>query len=324
LQTDGGLKTGLDVIKAAILGADSFGFGTAPMIALGCKYLRICHLNNCATGVATQNELLRKKSLHRPAEMVVNFFRLVAEETREWLASSACARWKSSIGRTDLLDILEGETAKQRHLDLTPLLGSDHIGRQATVLPGRPRPTVRQRPAAEKMVSGRFADQRPLSGGEFSYARISNYRPQPSAHACPARIARKHGNQGMATRRSPALHGHRGQSFGVWNAGGLHMYLEGDANDYVGKGMAGGKLVLRPPRGAFATQDRCRSSATPALYGATGGELFAAGRRRALRGAQLRCRIAVIEGAGDHCCEYMTGGGVCQLRSVLGSTRTGP
>src|SRR5574343_210286 len=127
VQTDGGLKTGLDVIKAAILGAESFGFGTAPMIALGCKYLRICHLNNCATGVATQNDQLRKDHFIGTVDMVINYFTYVAEDTREWLAKLGVRSLAELIGRTDLLEVLPGETAKQGNLDLSPLLGSDYI-----------------------------------------------------------------------------------------------------------------------------------------------------------------------------------------------------
>jgi hypothetical protein len=186
VQTDGGLKTGLDVIKAAILGADSFGFGTAPMIALGCKYLRICHLNNCATGVATQNEKLRKDHFIGTAEMVVNFFRYVAEETREWLAPLGVRSLEELIGRTDLLDILEGQTAKQRHLDLTPLLGSDHIPAASHNSAGGPQPTVRQRPAGREDGRAAASSINDASGGEFSLD-ICNCRPQPSAHACPAK-----------------------------------------------------------------------------------------------------------------------------------------
>ncbi|MBE1188254.1 alpha-hydroxy-acid oxidizing protein, partial [Escherichia coli] len=125
VQTDGGLKTGLDVIKAVILGAESFGFGTAPMIALGCKYLRICHLNNCATGVATQNDKLRKDHFIGTTAMVINFFTFIATETREWLARLGVRSLGELIGRTDLLEILPGETAKQQNLDLAPLLGSE-------------------------------------------------------------------------------------------------------------------------------------------------------------------------------------------------------
>jgi hypothetical protein len=124
VQTDGGLKTGLDVIKAAILGAESFGFGSTPMIALGCKYLRICHLNNCATGVATQQDHLRQEHYIGEPEMLINFFKFIAEETREWLAALGVASLKDLIGRVDLLEVLPGETEKHAHLDLSALLTS--------------------------------------------------------------------------------------------------------------------------------------------------------------------------------------------------------
>ncbi len=129
LQTDGGLKTGLDVIKAAILGAESFGFGTGPMIALGCKYLRICHLNNCATGVATQDDNLRKEHFIGLPEMVMNYFRFIARETREWLAVLGVRSMAELIGRTDLLEIVEGETARQRRLDLSPILSDGGVAK---------------------------------------------------------------------------------------------------------------------------------------------------------------------------------------------------
>ena len=131
LQTDGGLKTGLDVVKAAMLGAESFGFGTAPMVALGCKYLRICHLNNCATGVATQNNVLRSEYFVGLPEMVINFFRFVAEEVRQLMADLGVAKFEDLIGRTDLLELKEGETVRQSRLDLTPILSTDGLAKDA-------------------------------------------------------------------------------------------------------------------------------------------------------------------------------------------------
>ncbi|MDZ4301417.1 MAG: glutamate synthase large subunit, partial [Pseudomonas sp.] len=316
VQTDGGLKTGLDVIKAAILGAESFGFGTAPMIALGCKYLRICHLNNCATGVATQNDKLRKDHFIGTVEMVMNFFTYVAEETREWLAKLGVRSLEELIGRTDLLEMLPGETAKQGHLDLTPLLGSDHIpaDKPQFCLVDR-NPPFDEGLLAEKMVELVKPAIEAASGAEIDL-EICNCDRSIGARVS-GEIARKHGNQGMA--KAPItfrFKGTAGQSFGVWNAGGLNLYLEGDANDYVGKGMTGGKLVITPPKGSpFKTQDSAIIGNT-CLYGATGGKLFAAGtagERFAVRNSGAH---TVVEGTGDHCCEYMTGGFVC----VLGKT----
>lgn len=316
VQTDGGLKTGLDVIKAAILGAESFGFGTAPMVALGCKYLRICHLNNCATGVATQNDKLRKDHFIGTVEMVMNFFTYVAEETREWLAKLGVRSLEELIGRTDLLEVLPGETAKQGNLDLSPLLASAHIPADKPQFCQVPKnPPFDEGLLAEKMVDMAKDAIAGKTGGEFEL-NIGNCDRSIGARIS-GEIARVHGNQGM--NDAPItfrFKGTAGQSFGVWNAGGLNLRLEGDANDYVGKGMTGGKIVITPPAGSpFATEDSAIIGNT-CLYGATGGKLFAtgtAGERFAVRNSGAH---AVVEGTGDHCCEYMTGGFVC----VLGKT----
>jgi glutamate synthase (NADPH/NADH) large chain len=316
VQTDGGLKTGLDVVKAAILGAESFGFGTAPMIALGCKYLRICHLNNCATGVATQNDKLRKDHFIGTVDMVVNFFSFVAEETREWLAKLGVRSLQELIGRTDLLEMLPGDTSKQNHLDLTPLLGSDHIPADKPQFCEVDRnPPFDQGLLAEEMVKLARAAIDAKRGGEFQLD-ICNCDRSIGARVS-GEIARVHGNQGM--KDAPItfrFKGTAGQSFGVWNAGGLHLYLEGDANDYVGKGMTGGKLVITQPKSSVFESQHSAIVGNTCLYGATGGKLFAsgtAGERFAVRNSGAH---AVVEGTGDHCCEYMTGGFVC----VLGKT----
>ncbi|WEL55262.1 glutamate synthase large subunit [Pseudomonas kermanshahensis] len=316
VQTDGGLKTGLDVIKAAILGAESFGFGTAPMIALGCKYLRICHLNNCATGVATQNDKLRKDHYIGTVDMVINFFTFVAEETREWLAKLGVRSLGELIGRTDLLDILPGDTERQQYLDLSPLLGSSHIpADKPQFCEVDKNPPFDKGELAEKMVEMAMPAIRDQAGGEFSLD-ICNCDRSIGARIS-GEIARLHGNQGMAAAPITfRFKGTAGQSFGVWNAGGLNLHLEGDANDYVGKGMTGGKVTIVPPAGSpFETQHSAIVGNT-CLYGATGGKLFAAGtagERFAVRNSGAH---AVVEGTGDHCCEYMTGGFVC----VLGKT----
>ncbi|WP_459207076.1 glutamate synthase large subunit [Pseudomonas sp. MLB6B] len=316
VQTDGGLKTGLDVIKAAILGAESFGFGTAPMIALGCKYLRICHLNNCATGVATQNEKLRKDHYIGTVDMVINFFTFVAEETREWLAKLGVRSLGELIGRTDLLDVLPGDTERQQYLDLAPLLGSPHIPADKPQFCEVDRnPPFDKGELAERMVDMALPAIRDQAGGEFALD-ICNCDRSIGARVS-GEIAKLYGNQGMAAKPVTfRFKGTAGQSFGVWNAGGLHMRLEGDANDYVGKGMTGGKLTIVPPAGSpFETQHSAIVGNT-CLYGATGGKLFAAGtagERFAVRNSGAH---TVVEGTGDHCCEYMTGGFVC----VLGKT----
>src|SRR5688572_19489644 len=230
LQTDGGLKTGLDVVKAAIIGAESFGFGTAPMVALGCKYLRICHLNNCATGVATQHNVLRSRYFIGLPDMVINYFRFVAEEVREILASLVVKSIEELIGRTDLLDILEGQTAKQKKLDLSPLLSTAGMAAESPQFCVSPSNAPFDKgELAETMVRDMKAAIEGKKGGEFKYdVRNSN---RSIGARISGEIARKWGNYGMED--SPLivrLTGNVGQSFGVWNAGGLHMYLEGDAN----------------------------------------------------------------------------------------------
>ncbi|UZE95632.1 glutamate synthase large subunit [Alkalimarinus alittae] len=316
LQTDGGLKTGLDVIKGAILGAESFGFGTMPMVALGCKYLRICHLNNCATGVATQNESLRDKHFIGTVEMVMNFFKFVAEETREWMAKLGVSTLEELIGRTELLEVLPGNTKKQQNLDLSPMLFNDHVPADKPQMCQVERNEPFDKALlAEKMVADMGEAIKARSGGEFTYS-VTNCDRSIGARLS-GEIAKLHGNQGMSDAPIKLnLSGTAGQSFGVWNAGGLHMHLEGDANDYVGKGMTGGKLVIRPPQcSTFKTQNTAIAGNT-CLYGATGGKLFAAGtagERFAVRNSGAH---AVVEGVGDHCCEYMTGG----LITILGET----
>ncbi len=316
LQADGGLKTGLDVIKAAILGAESFGFGTAPMVALGCKYLRICHLNNCATGVATQNQALRDDHFNGTVDMVVNFFTFIATEVREWLARLGVRSIEELIGRTDLLRDLPGTTEKQAGLDLSPILYKDEAfaGQPESCKVSSNDPFDKGE-TAESMVAATLPAIEAQKGGEFSFD-VTNCDRSIGARLS-GEIAKRYGNTGMESDPIVLrLKGTAGQSFGVWNAGGLHMYLEGDSNDYVGKGMAGGKLVINPPPDSEYKSNETSIIGNTCLYGATGGRLFAAGvagERFAVRNSGAH---AVVEGAGDHCCEYMTGGNV----TVLGPT----
>ena len=315
VQTDGGLKTGLDVVKAAILGAESFGFGTAPMVALGCKYLRICHLNNCATGVATQNKVLRLKHFIGLPEMVMNYFRFVAEETREWLALLGVRSLQELIGRTDLLGMAEGRTDKQRHLDLSPILSASGMILPTAQFCTGPNPPFDRAELAEQMVRDALPAIEAKSGGEFRY-EVNNTTRSIGARLS-GEIARRHGNLGMEGHPiTLKLTGTAGQSLGVWNAGGLHIELVGDANDYVGKGMAGGRIVVKPPKGVrFKTQDTAIIGNT-CLYGATGGTLYAAGTAGERFGVRNSGATAVVEGCGDHGGEYMTGGVLLVLGKV--------
>ena len=316
VQTDGGLKTGLDVVKAAILGAESFGFGTTPMIAVGCKYLRICHLNNCPTGVATQKSELRDEHFIGEAEMLINFFRFVAQETREWLAALGVRSMEELVGRTDLLSVMSGTTNKQQHLNLAPLLftHSKADGKPQTCQVERNEPFDKGL-LAEQMVIDMMDTIKSAKGGDFSY-RIGNCDRSIGARIS-GEIAALHGNNGMASAPiNLHLTGTAGQSLGVWNAGGLNIKLEGDANDYVGKGMAGGEIVIYPPKGSTFASQQTAIIGNTCLYGATSGHLYAAGtagERFAVRNSGC---FAVVEGTGDHCCEYMTGGVV----TVLGKT----
>ncbi|MCZ4308670.1 glutamate synthase large subunit [Vibrio atlanticus] len=315
LQVDGGLKTGLDVIKGAILGAESFGFGTAPMVAMGCKFLRICHLNNCATGVATQDETLRREYFKGLPDMVVNYFTGLADEVRQYLAELGVEKLTDLIGRTDLLEAVQGLTAKQSKLDLSSIL-------EAPVSPeGHPLFwTEPNAPFDKAQLNQQILDdaidaiekRQPTS----LYYNVINTDRSIGARISGA-IAKRYGNQGMSG--SPIklyLDGTAGQSFAVWNAGGVELYLTGDANDYVGKGMAGGKVVIKPHQGTAFTCNEATIIGNTCLYGATGGKLFAAGTAGERFGVRNSGTVAVIEGAGDNACEYMTGG----IVAILGAT----
>ncbi|MFO8156042.1 MAG: glutamate synthase large subunit [Pseudomonadota bacterium] len=316
VQTDGGLKTGLDVIKAAILGAESFGFGTGPMVAMGCKYLRICHLNNCATGVATQDNVLRMDHFIGKVDMVVNYFRFVAEEVREHMARLGVRSLDELIGRTDLLERREPLTRRQGNLDLDMFLSDGGVPAD------KPRHCRFERnepfdrgELAERMVGDILPAIEAKSGGEFHYS-VRNTDRSIGARLS-GEIAVRHGDHGMADNPvTLRLTGTAGQSFGVWNAGGLNMVLEGDANDYVGKGMAGGQLVVHPPQVSSFVSHETAIIGNTCLYGATGGRLYAAGTAGERFAVRNSGAITVVEGTGDHACEYMTGGVV----AVLGRT----
>ncbi len=318
VQADGGMKTGLDVIKAALLGAESFGFGTAPMIALGCKYLRICHLNNCATGIATQDDKLRANHFTGLPERVENFFRGLAEEVRGYLAQLGARSIEEIVGRTDLLQQTEGTLPVHRLLDLSPLLAHEGLasGGHCGVRAPQPAPTGLAA-QLEHDLADAIAHKRGSEAFDAPLRYVIRNTDRSIGARLSGRIARAHGNHGM--HDAPiALHfeGSAGQSFGAFLAGGLQLELEGEANDYVGKGMADGRIVIRPPRNARYVAHESTILGNTCLYGATGGELYAAGRAGERFAVRNSGALAVVEGAGDHCCEYMTGGVV----AVLGRT----
>ncbi len=316
VQTDGGLKTGLDVVKAGILGAESFGFGTGPMVALGCKYLRICHLNNCATGVATQDQKLRDDHFIGLPEMVMNYFKFIAQEVREIMAAMGVKKFDDLVGRTELLKVIDGITAKQNRLDLSPLLAQPKAGEHTRLFCSQ----TTNAPVDKGELNAQMlkdAQDAVVNSKSINLKYAVRNTDRSVGALLSGEIAKHHGNHDFEdTPIKVELTGTVGQSFGVWNAGGLHMHLVGDANDYVGKGMTGGKLVINPPRGVEYNAHESSSMGNTCLYGATGGKLFAAGRAGERFGVRNSGAIAVVEGIGDNGCEYMTGGIVAVLGPV--------
>ncbi|MDP9201260.1 MAG: glutamate synthase large subunit, partial [Gemmatimonadota bacterium] len=322
LQTDGQLKTGRDVVVAALLGADEFGFATAPLIVEGCVMMRKCHLNTCPVGIATQDPELRARFAGQP-EHVVNYFFFIAEEVRELMARLGFRTMDEMIGRTDLLRALPAtDNAKASMLDLSALL---HLATPASRPLGRrvERRHVRLRlnhSEEEGRLNRRLVElaQTALEGGERVKATLPITNADRAVGATlSGEIARRYGNAGLPEETiSLKFTGSAGQSFGAFAARGLSLELEGEANDYVGKGLSGGRLIVRHPRAAQFIPDQTVLVGNTVLYGATSGEAYfagVAGERFAVRNSGA---IAVVEGVGDHGCEYMTGGTVV----VLGRT----
>ncbi len=322
LQTDGQLKTGRDVVVAALLGADEFGFATAPLIVEGCVMMRKCHLNTCPVGIATQDPELRAKFSGQP-EHVVNYFFFIAEEVRELMARLGFRTMDEMIGRTDLLRALpSSDNAKANTLDLSALL---HLATPAASSPAdrierRHVASRKRHPDAEGKLNRVLVDlaQPALDAGERVKATLTITNSDRAVGATlSGAIARRYGNAGLPEETIAfRFTGSAGQSFGAFAAHGLSLELEGEANDYVGKGLSGGRLVMRHPRPAQFIPDQTVLLGNTALYGATSGEAYfagVAGERFAVRNSGA---IAVVEGVGDHGCEYMTGGTVV----VLGRT----
>jgi glutamate synthase domain-containing protein 2/glutamate synthase domain-containing protein 1/glutamate synthase domain-containing protein 3 len=322
LQTDGQLKTGRDVVVAALLGADEFGFATAPLIVEGCVMMRKCHLNTCPVGIATQDPELRARFSGQP-EHVVNYFFFIAEEVRELMAQLGFRSMDEMIGRSDMLHAAAAtESAKANTLDLSALL---HLAMPAirTRADRVVRRHVRLRlnqSEEEGKLNRRLVDlaQPALQGGEKLKATLSISNADRAVGATlSGEIARRYGNAGLPDDTiALTFRGSAGQSFGAFAARGLSMELEGEANDYVGKGLSGGRLIVRHPRAAQFIPDQTVLVGNTVLYGATSGEAYiagVAGERFAVRNSGA---IAVVEGVGDHGCEYMTGGTVV----VLGRT----
>ncbi|MFN9499030.1 MAG: glutamate synthase large subunit, partial [Erythrobacteraceae bacterium] len=315
VQVDGGLRTGRDVAIGALLGADEFGFATAPLIAAGCIMMRKCHLNTCPVGVATQDPVLRARFTGQP-EHVVNYMFFVAEELRAIMAELGIRTVAEMVGRVDLLDTRRMERHwKARGIDLSRIL------HRVKVKDGAP---LHNTGAQDHGLEGALDNQL------IADCRSAIDTKQPVQIALPVRnvhrtvgamlsgeIAKAHGHEGLPTDTIRInLTGVAGQSFGAWLAHGVTLDLVGDANDYVGKGLSGGRIIVRQPEAAPRASDKNIIVGNTVLYGAIAGEAYfngVAGERFAVRNSGA---IAVVEGAGDHACEYMTGGVVV----VLGKT----
>ena len=315
VQTDGQLKTGRDVIIAALLGAEEFGFATAPLVVMGCIMMRVCHLDTCPVGVATQNPVLREKFTGKP-EFVENFFRFIAIEVREYLAELGFKTLDEAIGHSEILDTRKAISHwKASGLDLSPILHKVDIDKNASL-----RQTTTQDHGLSKALDNKLIEicQPALLKGELVRAQFEIRNVNRTVGTMlGSQITRKYGGQGLPTGTIElTFNGTAGQSFGAFIPQGLTLRLEGDTNDYLGKGLSGGKIVIRPDRKAKFESSLNVIAGNVAAYGATSGTLFV----RGLVGERFCVRnsgaTAVVEGVGDHACEYMTGGKVV----VLGQT----
>jgi glutamate synthase (ferredoxin) len=315
VQVDGQLKTGRDVVIAALMGAEEFGFATAPLVVSGCVMMRVCHLNTCPVGIATQDPELRKQFPGKP-EFVINFFRFIAEEVREYMARLGFRTMEEMIGRVDRLNARAAvEHWKARGLDFSPVLYE----------PPLPPASPRHRVTSQNHGLERALDNELIAacGDALEHGRpVSIEQPIRNIHRAVgtmlgSEVTRRWGGDGLPddTIRINCA-GAAGQSFGAFVPRGITLTLEGDSNDYLGKGLSGGKLIVYPPRAATFAAEENIIVGNVVLYGATSGEAFirgVAGERFAVRNSGA---TAVVEGVGDHGCEYMTGGRVI----VIGKT----
>ena len=330
LQTDGQLKTARDVISMALLGADEFAFGTLPLIVLGCVMMRKCNTNTCPVGVATQDERLRARFMGR-SEYVVNFFTFLAEEVREYLSQMGVRKLKDIIGRTDLIvtnpavqkegvEIDKNTLAKWESLDFSRLLHQPASDK--SLFWDRGAFTKIANELNEKILND-FAETVVSPKGGHERVSEASYMIKNTDRAVgtmlAGEIARRYGEDGLPDNSvNIKFKGSAGQSFGAFAVKGMTLKLEGETNDYFGKGLSGGRIAILPParRGDdFVAEDNIIAGNT-GLYGATTGELYVNGRVGERFGVRNSGATAVIEGAGDHCCEYMTGGRVVVLGEV--------
>jgi glutamate synthase (NADPH/NADH) large chain len=315
VQVDGGLRTGRDVVIGALLGADEFGFATAPLIAAGCIMMRKCHLNTCPVGIATQDPVLRKRFTGLP-EHVINYFFFVAEEVRALMATMGYRRFDEMIGQMQMLDKQQVIAHwKARGLDFSKLFHKPVAAHGESIFN-----STRQDHGLDKVLDRKLiaaAKDSIETGAPVTIDIAINNTDRTTGAMLSGAIARRHGHAGLADETIHIkANGTAGQSFGAWLAAGITLELEGQANDYVGKGLSGGRIIVYPPAQARITPEKSIIIGNTALYGAIAGECYfrgVAGERFAVRNSGA---IAVVEGAGDHGCEYMTGGIVV----VIGET----
>ncbi|HYO81534.1 MAG TPA: glutamate synthase large subunit, partial [Bryobacteraceae bacterium] len=315
VQTDGKLQTGRDVVIGALLGAEEFGFSTAPLVSMGCIMMRKCHLNTCPVGIATQDPRLRAKFAGAP-EHVINYFFFVAEEVREMMAQLGFRRFEDMVGRVDLIDMAPAlDHWKARGLDFSSILYNPRVPARVAR-----RKTIEQDHGLEEALDYKLIDH--ATHALENRTRVELELPIRNTHRTVGAmlsgdIARRYGSLGLP-EDTIKFHfvGSAGQSFGAFLAPGVTLTLEGDANDYVGKGLSGGRIIVYPPRTSTFVPEENILIGNVVLYGATSGEAFfngMAGERFAVRNSGA---TAVVEGVGDHGCEYMTKG----LVVVLGKT----
>ncbi len=315
VQTDGQLKTGRDVIVAALLGAEEFGFSTAPLVVMGCIMMRVCHLDTCPVGVATQNPVLREKFTGKP-EFVENFFKFIALEVREYLANLGYKSLDELIGHSEILDTRKAISHwKASGLDLSPILHRVKIDDSTSMIK-----TIEQDHGLDKALDNKLIEicKPALEKGELVRAQLEVRNVNRTVGTMlGSEVTRKHGGSGLPEGTIElTFNGSAGQSFGAFIPKGMTLRLEGDTNDYLGKGLSGGKIVVRPDRQAKFDSATNVIAGNVIAYGATSGTIFV----RGLVGERFCVRnsgaTAVVEGVGDHGCEYMTGGKVV----VLGKT----
>lgn len=315
LQVDGQLKTGRDVVSMGCLGGEEFGFSTSALITMGCIMMRKCHLNTCPAGIATQDKELRKRFIGK-SEFVVNFFRFVAEEVREYMAEMGIAKFEDLVGRADLLEVDEKATNwKMKNIDFSQVLHMPEEAKKYDIHNTHPNLKSIDDHLDHKLIRD---SNKAIKGKEKVWLSHPIMNTDRTIGAMlSGEISKRYGEEGLPDDTiSCTFHGTAGQSFGAFLVKGVNFRLEGDANDYTGKGLSGGKIVVVPPTGTTFKPEENIIIGNTTFYGATKGEGYirgVAGERFCVRNSGAK---TVVEGTGDHCCEYMTGGRVV----VLGKT----